>query len=60
VAAVVFVFSAHVVWEVSALIAVGSIVGGQVGAHVGRRLPQAWLRGLIVVIGIVASVRLLA
>jgi uncharacterized membrane protein YfcA len=60
VAAIVFVFTANVVWEVSALIAVGSIVGGQVGAHVGRRLPQAWLRALIVVIGVVAAVRLIA
>lgn len=59
VAALIFVFSADVVWEVSALIAVGSIVGGQLGAHVGRRLPAPWLRGLIVVVGIVAAVRLL-
>jgi len=59
VAAVIFVFSAHVVWEVSALIAVGSIAGGQIGAHVGRRLPVPWLRGLIVVVGVVAAVRLL-
>jgi len=60
VAAVIFVFSAHVVWEVSALIAVGSIAGGQFGAHVGRRLPERWLRVLIVVVGIVAAVRLVA
>ena len=58
VAAVVFVFVAHVAWEVVVLIAVGSVVGGQVGAHVGRRLPAQWLRVLIVVIGIVAAVRL--
>ena len=54
-----FVFSASVAWEVSALIAVGSIVGGQVGAHVGRRLPAPWLRAGIVVIGLVAAVRLI-
>ena len=59
VAAILFVFSAHVVWEVSALIAVGSIIGGQIGAHTGRRLPAPVLRGLIVVVGIVAAVRLL-
>jgi hypothetical protein len=60
VAALIFVFSAHVVWEVSALIAVGSIAGGQIGAHVGRRLPAPWLRGLIVVVGVIAAVRLIA
>lgn len=59
-AAVLFVFSTHVVWEVAALIAVGSIVGGQVGAHVGRRLPAPLLRVGIVIIGVVAAIRLIA
>ena len=58
VAAVIFVFAAHVAWEVAVLIALGSIVGGQLGAHVGRRLPVRWLRVLIVVIGLVAAARL--
>lgn len=60
VAAVLFVFEAHVVWEVAALIAVGSVIGGQLGAHFGRRLPAPVLRVVIVVVGVVAAVRLLA
>ncbi len=60
VAAIVFVFAAHVVWEVAALIAVGSVVGAQFGAHYGRRLPTPVLRVVIVVVGVVAAVRLLA
>jgi uncharacterized membrane protein YfcA len=59
VAAVLFVFFADVAWEVVVLIAVGSVVGGQVGAHVGRRLPVPILRGVIVVVGLVAAVKLL-
>jgi uncharacterized membrane protein YfcA len=59
VAAVLFVFAAHVVWEVAALIAVGSVVGGQVGAHVGRRLSAKVLRVVIVAVGLVAALRLL-
>ena len=59
VAAVLFVFAANVIWEVAALIAVGSIVGGQIGAHVGRRLPAPALRVVIVVVGLVAAIRLL-
>jgi uncharacterized membrane protein YfcA len=59
VAAVLFVFAAHVVWEVAALIAVGSVVGGQLGAHVGRRLPAKVLRVVIVAVGLVAALRLL-
>lgn len=47
-------------WAVAGLIAAGSIVGGQIGAHVGRRLSPVVLRGCIVVIGVIAIVRMLA
>jgi uncharacterized membrane protein YfcA len=59
VAALVFVFAADVAWLPAALIAGGSIVGGQLGARYGRRLPSAALRGVIVRVGIFAIVRLL-
>jgi uncharacterized membrane protein YfcA len=39
-----------------ALIAAGSILGGQLGATVGRRLPPNVLRGVIVVVGVAALV----
>jgi uncharacterized membrane protein YfcA len=54
IAAVVFVFVADVDWAVAGLIAVGSVIGGQIGATVGRRLPANVLRAVIVVVGIVA------
>ena len=60
VAGIVFVFAAHVAWLAAALIAVGATIGGFIGAHAGRRLPEAGLRLLIVVVGIVAIVRLVA
>jgi uncharacterized membrane protein YfcA len=41
-------------WGAAGLIAVGSVIGGQLGATVGRRLPPNVLRGVIVVVGIVA------
>ncbi len=59
VAAVVFVFVAHVDWPVAGLIAVGSVIGGQIGAHVGRRLHPTVLRVVIVLVGTVALARLL-
>jgi uncharacterized membrane protein YfcA len=59
VAGVIFVFAAHVAWGPAALIAVGSIIGGVLGAKGGRRLPAAALRAIIVVVGIFAIVRLL-
>jgi len=58
VAAMIFVFAADVSWAVAGLIAAGSVVGGQVGARVGRRLPPAALRALIVVVGTAAIVKL--
>jgi uncharacterized protein len=59
VAGVIFVLVAHVAWGAVALIAVGSVIGGQIGARVGRRLPDAALRAIVVVVGCVAIVRLL-
>ena len=45
VAGVLFILVADVDWRVVALIAVGSVIGGQLGATVGRRLPAPVLRG---------------
>jgi uncharacterized protein len=59
VSGIVFVFVADVAWIVVLLLAVGSVVGGQLGARVGRRLPSTVLRGIIVVVGVAAIVQLL-
>jgi uncharacterized membrane protein YfcA len=59
VSGLVFVFAAHVAWAAAGLIAAGAVIGGLLGARVGRRLPPEVLRGVIVVVGIVAIVRLL-
>ena len=59
-AAVVFIVHGHVNWVVAGLIALGSVVGGQLGGTYGRRLPPAVLRVLIVVVGVVAATVLLA
>lgn len=60
VSALVFVFAAHVAWDAAGLIAGGSMLGGLLGARVGRRLSPLVLRAVIVVVGVVAIVRLLA
>jgi uncharacterized membrane protein YfcA len=59
VAAIVFIAVADVDWVVAGLIALGAVVGGQIGAGVGRRLPPALLRAVIATVGIVALVVLL-
>ena len=60
VAGVYFMLVAHVDWAPAGIIAGASIVGGQLGARYGRRLPPAALRALIVVVGVTAIVRLVS
>jgi uncharacterized protein len=60
VAALIFAVVADVAWAPAALIGAGSIAGGQIGATYGRRLSPDALRGLIVVVGIAAIVKLLS
>jgi uncharacterized membrane protein YfcA len=59
VSGVIFMVAAHVAWGAAGLIAVGSIVGGLLGARWGRLLPPSGLRLIILGVGIFAIVRLL-
>jgi uncharacterized membrane protein YfcA len=54
VAGALFIFVADVDWLVVLLIGVGSVIGGLIGAGVGRRLPPLALRVTIVVVGVAA------
>ena len=47
-------------WAAAGLIAVGSLVGGWLGARYGRRLSPGALRAIIVVVGLIGLYRLLA
>ncbi|GAA4660439.1 MULTISPECIES: sulfite exporter TauE/SafE family protein [Amycolatopsis] len=58
VAGAIYAFVAPISWPVVALLAVGSTLGGQLGAKIGRRLPPAVLRAVIVVVGLAAIVQL--
>lgn len=60
VSGIVFAIVAPVSWAVVGLVAVGAVLGGLLGARIGRRLPPLVLRGVIVVVGIVAFVQLVS
>jgi uncharacterized protein len=46
-------------WPAAGLIAAGSLIGGFLGAHYGRRLSPNALRAVIVVVGLIGLYRLL-
>ena len=58
-ATVVFVLFAPLDWSVVGLVAAGSLVGGWLGAHLGRRLPPRVFRTLVVLFGYGVGVKLL-
>ncbi len=59
-AAIVFVSMrfGQIDWAAAGLIGLGSFLGGFIGAGVGRRLPPAVLRGIIVAVGTIAILKL--
>jgi uncharacterized membrane protein YfcA len=58
IAALIFVARAELAWGAVAMLAVGSLVGGWVGAHMARRLPAPALRLIVVAIGLATAVKL--
>jgi uncharacterized membrane protein YfcA len=54
VAGVLFALVGDVDWLIVSLIAIGSVVGAQLGSAYGRRLPDPVLRSVIVAVGVVA------
>jgi uncharacterized membrane protein YfcA len=61
VAAVTYTLVAfdRISWAAAGLIAIGSLIGGWLGAHYGRRLSPNALRAVIVVVGLIGLYRLL-
>jgi hypothetical protein len=59
IAGILFVFLYQVNWWAAGAIAVGSVIGAQIGGRVGRKLPPLVYRAVIVVVGVVAIVNLL-
>jgi uncharacterized membrane protein YfcA len=59
VAAIIFILVAPVAWLPALLLAIGSTVGGQLGAVVGRRMSPLALRLVIILVGTVVAIKLL-
>ncbi|MCW3011269.1 MAG: hypothetical protein JWO90_1673, partial [Solirubrobacterales bacterium] len=59
VSAAIFLVVGDPAYGAAALIAVGATLGGTLGARVARRLSATTLRGVVVVVGVVAILQLL-
>ncbi|MGP0031952.1 MAG: sulfite exporter TauE/SafE family protein [Acidimicrobiales bacterium] len=58
-AAVVFLIHGGLVWEAVALLALGSLVGGWLGAHVALSITPNSLRVVVIVVGLGTAAKLL-
>lgn len=54
-AAIVFVVVGTIDWTVALAVAIGSLVGGAIGGKLVRRIPEAMLRGLVIVVALVVA-----
>lgn len=50
-----FILSGGVLWPQAAVLVVGSIIGGYYGARLALRLPQTYVRGFVIAVGICTS-----
>jgi uncharacterized membrane protein YfcA len=51
VAAVAFILARAVYWKHGIIMIAGGILGGYLGAHYAQKLPQAWIRTFVVLVG---------
>lgn len=51
VAVITFIVARAIYWRQGAVMIVGAIAGGYLGAHYAMKLPQAWVRAFVVLVG---------
>jgi len=51
VATVTFVISGTILWPQGIVMTAGSVVGGYSSAHFAQKLPQAWVKAFVIVVG---------
>ncbi len=55
IAFVFFAIKGLVVWHLAALMAVGAILGGWVGARAAKRVDQRYIRGFVILVGLAVA-----
>jgi uncharacterized protein len=52
VAVITFIAKGAVVWREGTVMIIGAILGGYLGARYSLKMPQAWIRAFVIVVGI--------
>jgi hypothetical protein len=56
VATITFVVTRAIVWPQAIVMIAGAILGGYFAAHFAQKLPQAWIRSFVIMVGTGMSV----
>jgi uncharacterized protein len=51
IAVVTFIFAGAIAWKQGIVMIAGAIFGGYFGAHYAQKLPPAWIRAFVIVVG---------
>jgi uncharacterized membrane protein YfcA len=51
IAVLVFIVKDAIYWPQGIVMIVGALVGGYLGAHYAQKLPQAWVRNFVILVG---------
>jgi uncharacterized protein len=60
VATIVFVVKGAIYWPQAIVMIAGALIGGYFGAHYAQKLPPAWIRGFVILVGTGMTVYFLA
>ena len=56
-ALLLFVFAGIIAWPQAAVLTVASVTGGYLGVAVAKRVPLAWVRGFVILVGSLLTLR---
>jgi uncharacterized membrane protein YfcA len=56
VATITFIATGAIVWRQGVVMTAGAILGGYFAAHYSQKLPQSWIRALVIAIGLAMTI----
>ena len=56
VATITFIATGAIVWRQGVVMTAGAILGGYFAAHYSQKLPQSWIRALVIATGFAMTI----